>query len=101
MAHSINIQDSALFGWLKEDKKLGFELLTGKTIPGRIRRFDRYCILMETDSGAQLLIYKHALSSIQDPHPSRSRSSFDDFRRPRAVEPRRPRRVAVAGAGRR
>ena len=92
MAHSINIQDSQLFGWLKEGRKLGFELLNGKTVVGRLKRFDRYCILMETDGGAQLLIYKHALSSVQDPYPS-ARSAADASRLPR--------RVAMAGAGRR
>lgn len=107
MRHNINIQDSALFGWLKENKKLAFEMVTGSKVVGRIVRFDRYCVMVRTDGsgdsrGAELLVYKHALASIQDPYPS-ARPAFDDHRRDdrRPRETHRPRRVAVAAGGRR
>ncbi|MEM6792529.1 MAG: RNA chaperone Hfq [Acidobacteriota bacterium] len=59
----INIQDSLLFQWLRDKEKLTIELITGKVLAGTLIRFDRFCLLVETD-GKPLLIYKHALSRI-------------------------------------
>ena len=65
----INIQDSFLFGSLKEGKTLVFALVTGKQIKGQIRRFDRYALVV--DSGNQeYLIYKHAIVGITDMAPT-------------------------------
>ena len=41
----INIQDSFLFGSLKEEKILVFALVTGKQLKGHIKRFDRYAVV--------------------------------------------------------
>ena len=59
----INIQDSFVFGALKEGKELVFALVTGKQIKGQIRRFDRYAVVVHTGS-QEILIYKHALVGI-------------------------------------
>lgn len=65
----INIQDSFLFGSLKEGKTLVFALVTGKQIKGQIRRFDRYALVV--DAGNQeYLIYKHAIVGITDMAPT-------------------------------
>ena len=65
----INIQDSFLFGALKEGKELVFALVTGKQIKGQIRRFDRYAVVV--DAGSQeILIYKHAIVGITDLAPN-------------------------------
>lgn len=64
----INIQDSFLFGSLKEGKVLVFALVTGKQLKGQIKRFDRYAVVV--DDGAQdILIYKHAIVGITEIPP--------------------------------
>lgn len=78
MAKPINIQDGFLFESLKEARLLVFALVTGKQIKGRIKRFDRYAVVVDTGQ-QEMLVYKHALSAITEANP-----------RPReAVPPRR------------
>ncbi len=64
----INIQDSFLFGSLKERRVLAFALVTGKAVKGRILRFDRYAVVVETGS-EEMLIYKHAIVAITEVAP--------------------------------
>ena len=64
----INIQDSFLFGSLKEGKVLVFALVTGKQLKGQIRRFDRYAIIID-DGARDILIYKHAIVGITELPP--------------------------------
>ncbi len=59
----INIQDSFLFGNLKEGNVLAFALVTGKAVKGQIKRFDRYAVIVDTGS-LETLIYKHAIVAI-------------------------------------
>ena len=61
----INIQDGFLFGNLKEERVLAFALVTGKAIKGRIKRFDRYAVIVDTGS-QEFLIYKHAIVAITE-----------------------------------
>ena len=61
----INIQDSFLFGSLKEGRVLAFSLVTGKAIKGQIKRFDRYAVVVESGS-VEILIYKHAIVGITE-----------------------------------
>ncbi len=60
-----NIQDSFLFASLKEARVLAFGLVSGKAIKGRIIRFDRYTMIVESD-GRKTLIYKHAIVAITE-----------------------------------
>lgn len=60
---SINIQDGFLFQSLKDGRAMIFELVTGKQLEGRIRRFDRFAVVVEV-SGREILVYKHAIASI-------------------------------------
>jgi len=60
---NINIQDGFLFQSLKDARPVTVELVTGKTIEGRIRRFDRFAVVVEAD-GREALIYKHAIATI-------------------------------------
>ena len=62
---SPNIQDSFLFGCLKDARPLAFALTSGKAIPGRIKRFDRYAILVES-RGRETLVFKHAIVAITE-----------------------------------
>lgn len=64
----INIQDSFLFGSLKEGKVLVFALVTGKQLKGLIKRFDRYAVVVD-DGTQDILIYKHAIVGITEIPP--------------------------------
>ncbi|MDH5580172.1 MAG: RNA chaperone Hfq [Betaproteobacteria bacterium] len=60
---NINIQDGFLFQSLKDARPVTVELVTGKRIEGRIRRFDRFAVVIEAD-GHEVLVYKHAIATI-------------------------------------
>jgi len=60
---SINIQDGFLFQNLKDGKPMSFELVTGRRLEGRIRRFDRFAVVVES-GGREVLVYKHAIATI-------------------------------------
>lgn len=64
--HSINIQDGYLFQNLKESTQLELELVTGRTVKGRIKRFDRFAVVLETADSREYLIYKHAIATITE-----------------------------------
>ncbi len=61
--HNINIQDGFLFQSLKEARPMHVELVTGTSLSGRIRRFDRFAVVLEVD-GNEILVYKHAITTI-------------------------------------
>ena len=61
--HNINIQDGYLFQSLKEGQTMSLELITGRQLLGRMRRFDRFAVVLETE-GKEILIYKHAIATI-------------------------------------
>jgi host factor-I protein len=63
--HNINIQDGFLFQSLKEAKQMAFELVTGKKVEGRLKRFDRFAVVVDT-GGQEHLIYKHAIATITE-----------------------------------
>lgn len=61
--HTINIQDGFLFQSLKEGRPMEVELVTGRQICGRLKRFDRFAVVIETE-GKEILVYKHAISTV-------------------------------------
>lgn len=61
--HTINIQDGYLFQSLKEARPMEVELLTGRVIRGRLKRFDRFAVVVESE-GQEILVYKHAISTV-------------------------------------
>jgi len=61
--HNINIQDGYLFQSLKEGQPMHLELITGNHLLGRLKRFDRFAVVIESD-GKEILIYKHAIATI-------------------------------------
>lgn len=61
--HTINIQDGFLFQSLKESRLMDFELVTGSRLIGRLKRFDRFAVVVESD-GVEILVYKHAISTV-------------------------------------
>lgn len=66
--HSINIQDGFLFQNLKEGKILAFQLITGNKMLGRLKRFDRFAVVLEQDE-QETLVYKHAIATIAKAEP--------------------------------
>jgi host factor-I protein len=62
--HNINIQDGFLFQNLKEARTMELQLVTGKQLVGRLKRFDRFAVVIET-GGQEILVYKHAISTVQ------------------------------------
>ena len=61
--HNINIQDGYLFQSLKEGQIMYLELITGSHLLGRLKRFDRFAVVIESD-GKEILVYKHAIATI-------------------------------------
>lgn len=58
-----NIQDSFLNTARKERLNITIYLLSGVKLSGRIRSFDKYSVVLETNNQEQL-IFKHAISTI-------------------------------------
>ena len=66
-----NIQDSFLNNARKEKAAITIYLLSGVKLTGRIRSFDKYSVVLETNNQEQL-IFKHAISTVVTPraaHP--------------------------------
>jgi host factor-I protein len=61
--HNLNIQDGYLFQSLKEGQTMVVELVTGRQLLGRLKRFDRFAVVLESE-GKEILIYKHAIVTI-------------------------------------
>ena len=61
--HNINIQDGYLFQSLKEGQTMHLQLVTGHSLNGRLKRFDRFAVVLESE-GKEILIHKHAIATI-------------------------------------
>ena len=94
-----NIQDSFLNTARKDKSVITIYLLSGVKLTGRIRSFDKYSVVLETNNQEQL-IFKHAISTVvmsRPPHPverhAEPTSCRPRRRLPAASQP--PRRVNV------
>ncbi len=58
-----NIQDSFLNTARKDKAAITIYLLSGVKLTGRIRSFDKYSVVLETNNQEQL-IFKHAISTV-------------------------------------
>ncbi len=68
-----NIQDSFLNTARKDKAVITIYLLSGVKLTGRIRSFDKYSVVLETNNQEQL-IFKHAISTVvisRAPHMER------------------------------
>ncbi len=63
---NINIQDGFLFQILKSGMPVEVQLLTGESVRGTLKRFDRFALVLESD-GRETLVYKHGIVSVQEP----------------------------------
>jgi host factor-I protein len=58
-----NIQDSFLNTARKEKNPITIYLLSGVKLTGRIRSFDKYSVVLDSNNQEQL-IFKHAISTV-------------------------------------
>ena len=63
-----NIQDSFLNNARKEKGLITIYLLSGVKLSGRIKSFDKYSLVLETNNQEQL-IFKHAISTVVTSRP--------------------------------
>ncbi len=66
-----NIQDGFLNTARKDKFIVAIYLLSGVKLTGRIRSFDKYSIVLDTNNQEQL-IFKHAVSTVVMSRPSHS-----------------------------
>lgn len=58
-----NIQDAFLNTARRDRTPVSIHLLHGATLAGRIKSFDKFSVLLDTN-GQDFLIFKHAISTI-------------------------------------
>jgi host factor-I protein len=75
-----NIQDSFLNTARKDKSVITIYLLSGVKLTGRIRSFDKYSVVLDTNNQEQL-IFKHAISTVVMSRPH----SMERHGEPRAV----------------
>jgi host factor-I protein len=63
-----NIQDVFLNYARRERVAVTIQLMSGETIEGRIKNFDRFAVIVEV-AGADTMLFKHAIASIRTPRP--------------------------------
>jgi host factor-I protein len=69
-----NIQDSFLNNARKDKIVLTIYLMSGVKLSGRIKSFDKYSLVLETNNQEQL-IFKHAISTVVTQKSSHSYSN--------------------------
>jgi host factor-I protein len=69
-----NIQDSFLNNARKDKVVLTIYLMSGVKLSGRIKSFDKYSLVLETNNQEQL-IFKHAVSTVVTQKSSHSYST--------------------------
>ena len=58
-----NIQDGFLNNARRERMTITINLLHGSTISGRIKSFDKFAMMLDSE-GQDILLFKHAISTI-------------------------------------
>ena len=66
---SQNIQDGFLNAARKEKTLVTVYLLSGVKLAGRIRSFDKYSLILESNHQEQM-VFKHAIATVVLPRPS-------------------------------
>jgi host factor-I protein len=69
-----NIQDTFLNTVRKDKSPITIYLVSGVKLTGKIRSFDKYSVLLESNSQEQL-IFKHAISTVVANRPGHSERS--------------------------
>jgi host factor-I protein len=81
-----NIQDSFLNNARKDKIVLTIYLMSGVKLSGRIKSFDKYSLVLETNNQEQL-IFKHAISTVVTQKTSHSYSQQAPHAAPAAPAP--------------
>ncbi len=68
-----NIQEAFLNNTRKDKTFLTIYLMSGVKLSGRIKSFDKYSVILETNNQEQL-IFKHAISTVVISKPTSSHS---------------------------
>jgi host factor-I protein len=63
-----NIQDVFLNYARREKLPVQIRLMDGTDVEGRVKNFDRFAVIVE-HSGADHMIFKHAIAAIRSPRP--------------------------------
>jgi host factor-I protein len=61
-----NIQDVFLNFARREKLSVTIQLMSGDSLEGRIKNFDRFAVIVEV-GGADHMLFKHAIASIRSP----------------------------------
>ena len=64
----INLQDAFLNQIRKENIPVTIFLVNGFQLKGMVRGFDNFTVILESD-GKQLMVYKHAISTVSPLRP--------------------------------
>jgi len=88
-----NIQDSFLNTARKDKSVITIYLLSGVKLTGKIRSFDKYSVVLETNNQEQL-IFKHAISTVVMARTMHGERHFDA--RPAADAVASPQPVSAA-----
>src|SRR3954452_25208956 len=70
-----NIQEAFLNNARKDKTFLTIDLMSGVKLSGRIKSFDKYSVVLETNNQEQL-IFKHAISTVVVSKPLHSGSAY-------------------------
>lgn len=84
-----NIQDSFLNTARKDKTVITIYLLSGVKLSGRIRSFDKYSVVLDTNNQEQL-IFKHAISTVVIPKSAHGGESRERYPAPLAANPSAP-----------
>ena len=85
-----NLQDAFLNSARKELVPVTIYLTSGVKLSGRVRGFDKYCVVFETNHQEQLL-FKHAISTVvMGRRPGLSRPDADEEESASAETTERP-----------
>jgi len=84
-----NIQDSFLNTARKDKTVITIYLLSGVKLSGRIRSFDKYSVVLDTNNQEQL-IFKHAISTVVIPKSAHGGESRERYPAPVAATPSAP-----------
>ncbi len=64
----INLQDAFLNQLRKENIPVTIFLINGFQLKGMVRGFDNFTVILESD-GKQMMVYKHAISTVSPVRP--------------------------------
>lgn len=84
-----NIQDSFLNNARKDKILLTIYLMSGVKLSGRIKSFDKYSVVLETNNQEQL-IFKHAISTVVTLKSAHAHSASSQAAQASAASPGHP-----------